>query len=79
MNRSFHGRLEKVADAKGGASLAAQSSLLKRRAAWWETLRPVIQLQVPLSTKAVDKSVDFWVFQGANSAKNCIFITMANY
>src|SRR5450755_4155747 len=33
MNRSFHERLEKVGDAKRGASLAAHSRLLKRHEA----------------------------------------------
>jgi hypothetical protein len=83
MNRGFHGLLTGVGDAKGGASLAAHPALLKRRDAHMSggfiSVRGLRISWVPLSTEAVDKSVDFCVFQGAISGQNCIFITLANY
>jgi hypothetical protein len=75
--------LTTVGDAKGRASLAAHRALLKQsiacRSKGVAAAGGLRIFKDPLSTEAVDKSVDFYVFQGAKSAQDCIFITLANY
>jgi hypothetical protein len=83
MNRGFHESLVQVAGGKKGrkSSGTAQPSQARCSGIGAAVTQGCLasHFEVPLSTEAVHKSVDFRVFQGSFSGRNCTFVTLANY